>query len=166
MEPTTAKQHFLIASAATKGIYYNFKDHFPPIISSIPRSIDQNIHPPSFTDQWQEQSTVPSFPVQMKTTWLYSRASLNGVQAVRKSRRRGVELRYNGFSKCLGDFRPDEALEWIESPRWFSVSRMDSLHHDVDFHEEQDVSGVQNSRSMGGFLIIWFWMDMTIIQTD
>jgi hypothetical protein len=154
----------LIASASTKAIYHSFDDVFPAI-GSVP-TLSARMSVPSLLplDYFPELSYVQNL-YRPLNEWSYSKAMLNNVQAVRKSRRGGIELQYEKFSVCLGDFRPSEALEWINSPCGFKVSHENSLHHKIDFYRREDTS-IDGIRRMEGFIIIWFCQDDIIIETE
>jgi hypothetical protein len=118
------------------------------------------------------QLELPKFPVLSvpltgiyQFQWSFSTASFSNVLAVRKSSRgNGWELRYKDFSKTLGDFRPDYALEWMQDPAYFKVSRVNEQRHTIAFFEDgaqtRDVEALPLS---GTSIVFWFCLDDAII---
>jgi hypothetical protein len=157
----TSTTYYLIASASTKGIYYSFDGAFPAIgsVPALSPTVSQPTPLPS--GYWPELSHPQDFHYPHKS-WLYAKATLNNVQAVRKSQRGGIELYYGKFSVCLGDFRPSEALRWIHSPRGFTVS---CRNDEIDFHRREDTS-IDTIGRVEGFIIIWYCHDSIIFETE
>jgi hypothetical protein len=118
---------------------------------------------------WISQCSTPEFPSLLQEhyhyLWSFSAALLDNVQAVRLSQKGGIELRYDGFCKCLGDFRPCEALEWCENPVYFQVSRVAQKRHAIRFFQkgEQSVeSGLY--RLTGRRIVFWSYKDSLFIE--
>jgi hypothetical protein len=76
-----------------------------------------------------------------------------------------MELKYKEFSVCLGNFRPIEALEWMEIPRLFCVSHTHDKRVDINFFSDEDMfSG--GSTTMQGSIIVWFNHNSVIVTTE
>jgi hypothetical protein len=150
-----------LASATTRAIYHS---SCMKVFGSIP-AITHHCAAP----HWISQCSTPEFPSLLQGhchfQWSFSAASLDNVQAVRVSRKGGIELRYEGFRQCLGDFRPSEALDWYENPDYFKVSRIAETHYAIRFFKKKD----QNTESglcplAGRRIIFWSDQDSLIIE--
>jgi hypothetical protein len=131
------------------------------IYGSIPDSTHQLTAP-----KW---SAIPEFPSlsnrSARHDWSFSAAFLEDVQAVRFSQNGGIELRYEGFCQCLGDFRPCEALEWYESPKFFKVLRIDETHYAIRFFRKRDERTESGLSSLAAKKVIfWSCWDKLIIE--
>jgi hypothetical protein len=98
-----------------------------------------------------EFTNLPSFlKGRHQYQWSLSMASLSNIHAVRISQGGGIELRYRKFSKCLGDFRPSKALEWLQDPVYFKVFRVSETRHTITFFggEDKNREQVRSARHM------------------
>jgi hypothetical protein len=98
--------------------------------------------------------------------WSFSVAPLSSVLAVRRSSQgEGIELRYEKFSLCLGDFRPSHALHWLRNPTHFKVSRAVSRQHTVSFYEdgEQETS-TETLPLSGAIIVLWSYQSNAVIE--
>lgn len=98
--------------------------------------------------------------------WSSSVACLGNVHAVRLSKHgRGIELRYENFSKCLGDFRPSEALDWLQNPAYFKVTRANDTTHTISFMREEDENMDPEALPLSGRCVtFWSRKDAVIIE--
>lgn len=125
----------------------------------------QQIKAPRECTQWNN----PDFPLALqghcKYEWSYSTAFLDDVQAVRSCSKGGIELRYNDFRLCLGDFRPCEATNWCENPVYFKVSSTIERRYTITFFAERDEN--EESRLLpliGKQIIFWSRQSESIIE--
>jgi hypothetical protein len=155
-------QHFqLLASARTRAICHCACMQDFCSIPAYP-SISQQV----------EHRDLPKLPSILsgrhQYQWLSSAASLDNVHAVRKSKHgRGIELRYQNFSICLGDFRPSEALDWLQNPAYLKVTRANDTCYTISFLTEEDENIDSEVLPLSGRCVIfWSRKDDVIIEVS
>jgi hypothetical protein len=153
-------QHFrLLASAETRAIFHCacMQD-----FGSIPAN-------PSLS-QRVEHCDLPNLPSILRGRhqyqWSSSSASLDNVHAVRRSKHgRGIELRYENFSICLGDFRPSKALDWLHNPAYFKVTCANDTSHTINFLRQEDENMDAEAILLSGkYIVFWSRKDDVIIE--
>jgi hypothetical protein len=79
--------------------------------------------------------------------------------------RGGIELKYRNFSKCLGDFKPSKALDWVQNPVYFKVFRVSETRHTITFFGEEDENRDAEALPLSGMYIsFWSCQDNAIIE--
>jgi hypothetical protein len=162
LEPGEPVEFSLVASTSSKGLYHDFRGsaEYPETIGCIPAPPETTEQPPAFP--LYNPPALTNHPLYL---WTCTRASLKDVQRVRKSTRGGVELQYEDFSVCLGDFRISEAQVWVSMPAWLVVSRTNNARHNIDFYTDND-GNVSERRRMEGDIIMWICQEDVIIQLE
>lgn len=169
-ESSQPKSFKLLAVGETRAIYHcSCMQDFGSIPEGETRAINhfsriQYSRPIQYcyiTNHRFESCNFPRLPSicmggRMGTEWSFSTASLSDVQAVRLSQKGGIELRYTGFSKCLGDFRPSEAHGWLENPVCCKISRTSDTRYNITFFGEVDKQKEAEVLPLSGKCII-FW---------
>ncbi|KAF2021844.1 hypothetical protein BU24DRAFT_404797 [Aaosphaeria arxii CBS 175.79] len=152
LEPTETRKYQPIAVPSSSGFYHSLGTC--SLLSAIP-SFNHPVSGPFHTTK-----TVPK-PLDYR--WSFSRASLENVQALRKTPRGAVELFYDDFSVCLGDFRPAEAGPWLKAPRWYKVAPYVATHW-IDFFDDSTKDA--DCKPMKGHINFWHLRELTHIQFD
>ncbi|KAF2752123.1 hypothetical protein M011DRAFT_498610 [Sporormia fimetaria CBS 119925] len=156
-------RHYSVSSAAPlHGIYYYFPNNSsthrvdPPIVGPLPTLHVATPPPsPSVANSWRRDPAVPTVMGDITIELSFSRASMDNVRAVRKSERGAVELQYDGYSMCLGDFRPHEALDWMDNPRWYQITEDEMGSYCITFFQDKEEES-QNLKPMEGEMRVWY----------